>query len=59
LPIRYAVSLGSDSDTLAGVTGGIAEAFYGGVPDEIEKELEKRLTSDLLWIVQGFRGRFL
>lgn len=30
--IRKAVSLGGDSDTLACITGGIAEAFYGGVP---------------------------
>ncbi len=27
--IRLAVSLGGDSDTLACITGGIAEAFYG------------------------------
>ena len=33
--IRKAVSLGGDSDTLACITGGIAEAFYGGVPDEM------------------------
>ena len=30
--IRKAVSIGGDSDTLACITGGIAEAFYGGVP---------------------------
>lgn len=33
--IRKAVSMGGDSDTLACITGGIAEAFYGGVPEEI------------------------
>ena len=33
--IRIAVSLGGDSDTLACITGGIAEAFYGGVPPVI------------------------
>ena len=33
--IRKAVSFGGDSDTLACITGGIAEAFYGGVPDEM------------------------
>lgn len=30
--IRKAVSLGGDSDTLACITGGIAEAYYGLVP---------------------------
>ena len=33
--IRLAVSLGGDSDTLACITGGIAEAFYKTIPDNI------------------------
>ena len=33
--IRLAVSLGGDSDTLACITGGIAEAFYKDIPDNI------------------------
>ncbi len=33
--IRLAVSLGGDSDTLACITGSIAEAYYGGVPSDI------------------------
>ena len=33
--IRNAISIGGDSDTLACITGGIAEAFYGGVPHTI------------------------
>lgn len=32
--IRNAISIGGDSDTLAAITGAIAEAFYG-VPDEM------------------------
>ena len=32
--IRNAISIGGDSDTIAAITGGIAEAFYG-VPEEI------------------------
>ena len=35
--IRNAVSIGGDSDTLAAVTGGIAEAAYG-VPEEIREK---------------------
>ena len=35
--VRIAVSLGGDSDTLACITGGIAEAFYGEIPSEIMK----------------------
>lgn len=33
--IRLAVSLGGDSDTLACITGGIAEAYYREIPDWI------------------------
>jgi ADP-ribosylglycohydrolase len=33
--IRKAVSMGGDSDTLACITGGIAEAFYGEIPEEM------------------------
>ena len=33
--VRKAISLGGDSDTLACMAGGIAQAFYGGVPEEI------------------------
>ncbi len=33
--IRLAVSLGGDSDTLACITGGIAEDFYKEIPDDI------------------------
>lgn len=41
--VRNAVSLGGDSDTQACIAGGIAEAFYGGVPVEIKKETLERL----------------
>ncbi|MDB9314008.1 ADP-ribosylglycohydrolase family protein [Spirulina sp. CS-785/01] len=33
--IRNAISLGGDSDTIACIAGGMAEAFYGKVPDHI------------------------
>ena len=52
--IRNAVSLGGDSDTQACITGGIAEAFYGGVPDNIRKQALDRLPSDLFEIVENF-----
>ena len=34
--IRNAISIGGDSDTLAAITGGIAEAYYG-IPADIRK----------------------
>ncbi len=56
--VRNAVSLGGDSDTLACITGGIAEAFYGGLPEAIEQEALSRLTPDLFRVVQDFRRTY-
>ena len=48
LCLLNAVSLGGDSDTLACITGGIAEAFYG-MPQELRNETLKCLPEDL-WV---------
>jgi ADP-ribosylglycohydrolase len=56
--IRLAISLGGDSDTLACITGGVAEAFYGGVPKEIEREALSRLDPTLRDVTDLFRARF-
>ncbi|MEW6242958.1 MAG: ADP-ribosylglycohydrolase family protein [Bacillota bacterium] len=52
--IRKAVSIGGDSDTIACITGGIAEAFYGGVPPFIVGRVRRILTPDLLEVVDAF-----
>ena len=44
--IRLAVSLGGDSDTLACITGGIAEAFYKVIPDDIALKMWSLLPDD-------------
>lgn len=44
------MALGGDSDTLAAITGSIAEAFYG-VPEELRQECRKRLTPELAEIL--------
>lgn len=44
--IRTAISLGGDSDTLAAITGGIAEAHYG-VPQDLKEKALTYLDSDL------------
>ena len=56
--IRNAVSLGGDSDTLTCITGGIAEAFYGEVPDHIRQPVLERLDAPLRKIVEEFRDRY-
>ena len=47
--IRLAISLGGDADTLASITGGIAGAFYGGVPQPIAARLGSWTTSCETW----------
>lgn len=49
------VSLGGDSDTLAAITGSIAEAFYG-VPEELRQECRKRLTPELAEILRRWES---
>ena len=39
--VRLSVSLGGDSDTLACITGGIAEAYYQEIPEVSEKRKNK------------------
>ena len=48
--LRTAVSLGGDSDTLAAITGSIAEAYYG-VPEALKQECRSRLTPELAEIL--------
>ncbi len=47
--IRNAISIGGDSDTIASITGGIAEAHYG-VPEDIKEEALRYLDDELLKI---------
>jgi ADP-ribosylglycohydrolase len=56
--VRLAVSLAGDSDTQACIAGGIAEAFYGGVPDPILQEVRVRLPSEMLTVVDAFAATF-
>jgi ADP-ribosylglycohydrolase len=52
--IRNAVSIGGDSDTIACMTGSIAEAFYGAVPDAIVRQVFRRLDEKLAGVTRRF-----
>lgn len=56
--IRNAVSLGGDSDTLACITGGIAQAFYREIPDEIKTAVHARLPLEFIQIIDQFQSTF-
>ncbi len=51
--VRKAVSIGGDSDTVACITGGIAEAFWG-MPEELKDACRARLAPELLETVAMF-----
>jgi len=57
--VRKAVSLGGDADTLACITGGVAEAHYGGVPAHIAKPAMAALDDRLRGVVTAFRNRYM
>jgi ADP-ribosylglycohydrolase len=56
--VRNAVSLGGDSDTLACIAGGIAEAFYGGVPPFIGERVMGILDDYLKSITIKFMAKY-
>ena len=55
--IRNAISLGGDSDTLAAITGSIAEAAYG-IPDDIKEQAYSYLDEPLKDILRRWKKNF-
>ena len=53
--IRKAVSLGGDSDTLACITGGIAEAYYKEIPKGIADKVMKPFPKVFYEVLNGLR----
>ena len=56
--IRLAISLDGDADTQAAITGGVAEAFWGGAPVRIENEVRAVLDESLLNVLDEFNRQF-
>ncbi len=57
--IRNAISFGGDSDTLACITGGIAEAYYGRVSNFIQAKVRESLTDELWNITESFCMKYI
>ena len=51
--IRNCISIGGDSDTIAAIAGGIAEAYFG-IPEEYARKAREYLPDSLLQVVDGF-----
>lgn len=56
--IRNAISIGGDSDTLAAITGAVAEAYYGMIEMEVQ-DVSERLDPAFLKILKNFQKRFV
>lgn len=55
--IRNAISIGGDSDTIAAITGAIAEAYYG-VPQDLRNKADMYLPDDLKEIIDAFEEKY-
>jgi len=55
--VRLAVSLGGDTDTLACITGSIAEAFYG-IPTHIADKAMEFLDDELKAVTVAFMNKY-
>ena len=49
--LRTKISIGGDCDTTAAINCPIAEAFYGGVPKQLEEDVREKLTPDMLEVL--------
>lgn len=56
--VRNAVSLGGDADTMACISGSIAEPYYGGLPNEIAKKVCARLDEVIIGVLRDFESKF-
>ncbi len=56
--IRKAISLGGDSDTIASITGSIAEAYYKSIPAQMFDKTNLILDFGLQRIIQTFNERY-
>ena len=52
--IRIAISMGGDSDTIAAIVGGIAEAYYGTIPAIIAVNVLTRIPDSFKVILNKF-----
>lgn len=52
--VRNAISMGGDADTLACISGSLAEAFYREIPKNIISEARSRLPQEFLDIIDEF-----
>jgi len=56
--VRKSISLGGDADTMACITGGIAQAYYKKIPENITEDVRNKLPADLREILDTFNKKY-
>lgn len=56
--IRTAISIGGDSDTIASMSGALAEAYYKTIPEELVNEMNERIPDRFKFIVEEFSEKY-
>ncbi|MGD9080789.1 MAG: ADP-ribosylglycohydrolase family protein [Desulfobacterales bacterium] len=56
--VRLAISLGGDSDTMGCIAGGIAQAYYGRIPQKIIDSVRQRLPETFVKVIDQFNATF-
>ena len=57
--IRLATSIGGDSDTIACMAGGIAQAYYREMPENLVSFVRSKLTPEMLEVLDAFEEKFI
>src|SRR6056297_231202 len=57
--VRNAVSLGGDTDTMACISGAIAEAYYKNIPEEITQKAYDFLPGEFVEIIEEFHNKYV
>ena len=56
--VKKSISLGGDADTMACITGGIAQAYYKEIPQNIVEDVTNRLSPDLREVLNEFNIKY-
>ncbi len=56
--IRLAISLGGDSDTLACISGSIAEAYYKEIPEKIIENVMNIIPREMIELIEKFSEKY-
>lgn len=56
--IKMAISLGGDADTMACIAGGIAQAYYKKIPENIAEAARSKLPPDLREVLDEFNRKY-